>query len=170
MKDRISALMDGELADGEIESPIGALRHGGEALETWRRYHLISDALRENSMLSRGFSARLNERLAQEPTILAPASIPMRAKKTRTWIPLSAAASIAAIALVGSMAPQFFDSQVQPVAHRASERAKPAVVTVVPMPGAVNDYLLAHQNYSPRSTLQGVAPYVRTVSDSARPR
>jgi sigma-E factor negative regulatory protein RseA len=38
------------------------------------------------------------------------------------------------------------------------------------MPGQVNDYLLAHQNYSPRSALQGVAPYVRTVSDPVRQR
>lgn len=169
MKDRISALMDGELAEGEVDAPLGALRQGGDALETWRCYHLISDSLKQNSMLSSGFSARLAERLAKEPTVLAPAAIAPRAK-SRTWIPLSAAASIAAVAVVGSMAPQFFDSQVQTVAGRAPERSKPAVVTVVPMPGAVNDYLLAHQNYSPRSTLQGVAPYVRTVSDSARPR
>lgn len=170
MKEKISALMDGELMEGELDAPMSALRQDGEALETWRRYHLISDALKDTPMLSNGFSARFAERLAQEPTILAPASIPPRVKKSRTWIPLSAAASIAAVAVVGSMAPQFFEAQVQPVAFRAPERAKPAVVTVVPMPGAVNDYLLAHQNYSPRSTLQGVAPYVRTVSDSARPR
>jgi hypothetical protein len=29
----------------------------------------------------------------------------------------------------------------------------------------VENYLLAHQPYSHTSTLQGVAPYVRTVSD-----
>jgi sigma-E factor negative regulatory protein RseA len=28
----------------------------------------------------------------------------------------------------------------------------------------VNEYLMAHQEYSPSTTLQGVAPYVRTVS------
>ena len=50
------------------------------------------------------------------------------------------------------------------------EDAKNALLATVPMPGEVNDYLLAHQNYSPRSRLQGVAPYVRTVSDFARPR
>jgi sigma-E factor negative regulatory protein RseA len=170
MKDRISALMDGELADGELDGPMSALRQDGEALEAWRRYHLISDALRDTpGTLSSGFSARFAERLALEPTVLSPASIPARAKKSRTWIPLSAAASIAAIAVVGSMAPQFFEAQVPTVAQRAPERPVPSVMTV-PMPGAVNDYLLAHQNYSPRSTLQGVAPYVRTVSDSARPR
>lgn len=172
MKNGISALMDGELEQGEADAQLNALREGGEALETWRRYHLISDSLRDSAVLSSGFSARFAERLAKEPTILAPASIPQRAQKKRMWIPVSAiAASLAAVAFVGSMSFQFFNSEVQPVALvMPAERAKPAALSVVPMPGAVNDYLLAHQNYSPRSTLQGVAPYVRTVSDSARAR
>jgi hypothetical protein len=37
----------------------------------------------------------------------------------------------------------------------------------VPLPLATDDYLLAHQGYSPRNLLQGVAPYVRTVSGQA---
>lgn len=172
MKDKISALMDGELEQGEVDGQLKALREGGEALETWRRYHLISDSLHDTAVLSSGFSARFAERLAKEPTVLAPASIPPRPQKSRMWIPVSAmAASLAAVAFVGSMSSQFFNSEVQPLAQvKPAERAKPAALTVVPMPGAVNDYLLAHQNYSPRSTLQGVAPYVRTVSDSARAR
>jgi hypothetical protein len=36
---------------------------------------------------------------------------------------------------------------------------------IVPLPSATNDYLLAHQGFSPRASLQGMAPYVRTVSD-----
>jgi sigma-E factor negative regulatory protein RseA len=30
----------------------------------------------------------------------------------------------------------------------------------------VNEYLMAHQEYSPSTAFQGVAPYVRTVSES----
>jgi hypothetical protein len=37
---------------------------------------------------------------------------------------------------------------------------------VVPLPTAANDYLLAHQGFSPRMSL-GMAAYVRTVSDPA---
>jgi hypothetical protein len=40
--------------------------------------------------------------------------------------------------------------------------AKPAAV---PLPSATNDYLLAHQIFSPHGSLQGMAPYVRTVSE-----
>lgn len=173
MKNRISALMDGELAGSELEQSLQALHEGGEALETWRRYHLISDSFSDTPILSSGFSARFSERLALEPTILAPASVPSKEHRSRTWIPLSAAASVAAVALVGFLATQAFgpeNPQVAQVAQKAAERPKPAVAAAGPMPGAVNDYLLAHQNYSARNSLQGVAPYVRTVSDTSRPR
>lgn len=171
MKDRISALMDGELESAELDESMKQLKGGGEALETWRRYHLISDAMRDTQLLSSGFSARLAARIESEPTVLAPAAAPRRVERSRAWFPLSAAASVAGIALVGSLAYQSFgpDTTMQVAQTKAPERKAP-VVQVVPMPGAVNDYLLAHQNYSPRSSLQGVAPYVRTVSDSARPR
>jgi sigma-E factor negative regulatory protein RseA len=37
--------------------------------------------------------------------------------------------------------------------------------------GAVNDYLTAHQEFSPSTAMQGLAPYVRTVSaDESNPR
>ncbi len=170
MKDRISALMDGELSPAETEDQLHALRKGGEALEAWRRYHLIGDAIRDTRPLSRGFSTRFSERLAAEATVFSPASIPSRTEKLRARIPLSAAASLAAVALVGALAYQTFGPENQQVAQSAPEGQKPAAKAAVPMPGAVNDYLLAHQNYSPRSTLQGVAPYVRTVSESSRPR
>ena len=35
----------------------------------------------------------------------------------------------------------------------------------VPAGEVANDYLLAHQRYSPSNAMQGVAPYVRTVSE-----
>ena len=176
MKSKISALMDGELMQAELGEPLRALREEGEALEAWRTYHLISDSLQDTRILSSGFSARFTERLALEPTILAPASSPPQIARRPYRVPLSAAASLAAVALVGWLAIQGFGPDAQQVAQnkvrdaKVLETAKNSLLATVPMPGGVNDYLLAHQNYSPRSTLQGVAPYVRTVSDSARPR
>ena len=171
MKSKISALMDGELMQTELAEPLRALREEGEALEAWRTYHLISDSLQDTRILSSGFSARFVERLALEPTILAPASVPRHGVQRPYWAPLSAAASLAAVALVGWLAFQGSGPDGQQVAqNKAQDAVKAAVAVVVPMTREVNDYLLAHQNYSPRSTLQGVAPYVRTVSDSARPR
>jgi hypothetical protein len=36
---------------------------------------------------------------------------------------------------------------------------------LVPLPNAANDYLLAHQGFSPRVSLQGMTPYVLTIAE-----
>jgi sigma-E factor negative regulatory protein RseA len=160
MKDRISQLMDGELDDRSAADTIKACAQGGEALEAWRSFHLISDAMRDSRVLSAGFSARVMQRLEAEPTVLAP----QRARpESRTWFALSAAASFAAVALVGwlAFAPQ------PAVAPQLAQAPKPAAEAPAPAmaPSAANEYLLAHQGFSPRVSFQGMAPYVRNVSE-----
>src|SRR3954453_21044078 len=160
MKDRISQLMDGELDDRSADDTIKACRQGAEALEAWRTYHLISDAMRDSRVLSAGFSLRVAQRLEAEPTVLAP----QRSRvESRTWFAASAAASFAAIGLVGwlAFAPQPVNAPA-PVAQAAV--VKPQEPMVLP-PSATNDYLLAHQGFSPRVSFQGMAPYVRNVSE-----
>ena len=170
MKDRISMLMDGELDDGSAGQVIEGLCRDREAREIWRTYHRIGDAMRDCRLLSEGFAARVGERLSQEPAVLAPRRL--RAEPRR-WFALSAAASVAAVALVGWLAfgPQkAVDPGPPPLAQAPRiqtplEAPKPVIV---PLPNAANDYLLAHQGFSPRLDLQGMAPYVRTVSDSSQ--
>jgi sigma-E factor negative regulatory protein RseA len=172
MKDRISALMDGELDDASAAREIDALARDAEARETWRTYHLISDALGKSRMLSAGFTERVAAELAKEPAVLAPG----RTKSTREprrWVAM--AAGVAAVALVGwlGFAPQqtAVAPAVAPMAQAPSAppvlEAKPA--QTVPLPSGTSDYLLAHHGFSPRVSL-GMAPYVRTVSDQARER
>jgi hypothetical protein len=97
--------------------------------------------------------------------VLAPRA--RRLLEQRRWQVLSAAASIAAVGFV-SMA---FIAQ-EPAAPgqqiAAGAGAPPAEAVQVAPPDTANDYLLAHQVYSPRNSLQGVAPYVRTVSSEGR--
>ena len=97
MKEQISALMDGELEGRAAEQTVDALRGEGEALETWRLYHLISDGMRDTCLLRSGFTARFSERLAAEPTVLAPGGLPGRTPVQR--FAFAAAASIAAVAM-----------------------------------------------------------------------
>ena len=161
MKERISALMDSELDERAAGEAIDGLRRESEAIDAWRIYHLISDGMRDTRVLSEGFMARVGERLAAEPTVLAPSSLPGRSPAQR--FAFAAAASLAAVALVGwlAFAPQ--PEVAQPLAQ-----VQPAVAPVmmsVPLPSAANDYLLAHQGFSPRVSLQGMAPYVRTVAE-----
>jgi sigma-E factor negative regulatory protein RseA len=166
MKERISQLMDGELDERSAADTIKACAQGGEALETWRTYHLISDAMRDSRVLSAGFSARLAERLQAEPTVLAPQRT--RAE-SRTWFALSAAASFAAVALVGwlAFAPQVGGPGQAPQLAQ-TQAVQPQDAAMVPPSAAANDYLLAHQGFSPRVSFQGMAPYARTVSAPAR--
>jgi sigma-E factor negative regulatory protein RseA len=168
VKDSISALMDGELARGESAAPLQALGTEGEARETWRQYHLIGDAMRETRGLSPGFNARLMARLAKEPTVLAPRRSAVLLQPSR-WKMMPMAASAAAVALVAG---GFYSLQGQSPVPLAKAPGAPASaplevqqVQVAPPAGA-NDYLLAHQGYSPRNSLQGAAPYVRIVSES----
>jgi len=165
MKDRISQLMDGELDEGSAADAIKACGQDAEALHTWRTYHLISDAMRDSRVLSAGFSVRLAERLAAEPTVLAP---PRKRAESRTWFAASAAAGFAAVALVGwlALAPQ---PSTAPTPMAQAPVLKPLLeAPQVPPPSAANDYLLAHQGFSPRVSFQGMAPYVRSVSEQGR--
>lgn len=174
MKAKISMLMDSELDDGELGGVLTALSTPGEARGAWRTYHLIRDALRGDGALATDIAAKTGERLTLEPTVLAPRRATRNPARTR-WVALSAAASVAAVALVGwlALAPRpGGDVSVSGAIAQAPQA--PAMVPVkektlqrVPLPNAADDYLLAHQGYSPRLTLQGVAPYIRTVSDEA---
>ena len=155
MKTKISALMDGELDERSARDAIASAAREGEAAEAWRTYHLIGDTMRGTRLLSEDFSVRLAERLAAEPTVLAPKRVD-RQPSPRSWFAMSAAASVAAVAMVGWVA---FAPPPEPAPGPASVAAVP-----MPMPVAANDYLLAHQAFSPRVSLQGMAPYVRSVA------
>ena len=173
MKDKISMLMDGELEDRELGEILAALSTHEEARTAWVRYHLIRDALRGEGGLTVDFAAGICDRLALEPTVLAPRRRAPAAGPKR-WFALSAAASVAAVALVGWLA--FAPHQTRDggtvamsvaLKPKAQAAVNPQSPQRVPLPSSADDYLLAHQSYSPQLSLQGVAPYIRTVSDEA---
>jgi len=170
MKAKISALVDGELARREAEGAFEALNAEGEARDTWRAYHLISDSMRDTRLLSDGFAGRVAARLAEEPTVLAPRARPIF--EQRRWQLLSAAASVAAVALVISVAfsPQDGTVGAPPLASQGAAPAAPQETAQVAPPASADDYLLAHHGYSPRNSLQGMTAYVRTVSSGTRPQ
>jgi sigma-E factor negative regulatory protein RseA len=166
--DRISAFMDGETSPLEAHQTISRLKQSDECCETWKTFHLIGDLMRGEPVLRDDFTDRLHARIEQEPTLLAPR---MNWRKSAN-LALSAAASLAAVALVLTLV--LADNPLKPQAQIAAV-PKPAAVplsqtTALPQPvpaanqGRVNEYLMAHQEFSPSTTLQGVVPYVRTVS------
>lgn len=166
MKSKISALIDSELPRAEAGPVLDALRADEEARDGWRRYHLIGDLMRDERMLSSGFSARVAERIEREPSVLSPAPMARPAARAPAWT-FALAASLA-VAFVGGSTFLMLRREAEPPVPMA-QKAPPqeAVVQVAP-PDKADDYLLAHQGYSPRNNLQGIAPYVRTVSGESR--
>jgi sigma-E factor negative regulatory protein RseA len=176
MKAKISAMMDGELEAHELGEPLSAIASDRDARESWRTYHLISDALRGDAILAADCARRVSQRLAQEPALVAPLSHAVRAPERPRWfVPSALAASVAAMAFVGWVALGLQRAPAPAVAPVAQSQEPAQVARVaepprVPLTSAAQDYLMAHQAYSPRTSLQGVAPYVRSVSDETEPR
>jgi sigma-E factor negative regulatory protein RseA len=164
--DGISALMDGELDAREGEREI-ARPKGDEALRSrWDEFHLVRDALRGEPILSSRFTEGLAKRLADEPTVLAPRRSLSKTRRVTAYA-MSAAASVAAAALVAWVA---LTPVSQPVGPFVDNKAPLVAEQVVlppqsePSDGRMNGYLLAHEAFSPGSALQGLAPYIRTVT------
>jgi len=159
MKQNISALMDGELFDDEADALLDKIKRNPDVQTEWDLYHLVGDALRQPAHLHADIRLSLHERLKAEPTIVAPRS---RIKQTAKWFALSAAASIMGMALVAWMSVQIGSVPASQVAMQQSQSAlHPASFPVKP---AMNDYLMAHQEFSPSTEVQGAASYIRTVA------
>lgn len=178
MKDKVSALMDGELDGREASDLLARLPGEVEAAETWRLYHLIRDAMHDDPGLGGSLADPVRRRIESEPTVIAPGAANLdrdasprgSGRSTAAW---SIAASVAAIGIVGwlGLAPR--PAGESPAIAQVPRSTEPvAVAKGSPrasqrLPGEADDYLLAHQGYSPRSSLQGMAPYVRTVADQS---
>jgi sigma-E factor negative regulatory protein RseA len=175
--EKISQLMDGELDASETDVQVGRLKGGAQLRERWDTYHLIRDALRDEVDVGPAFMRRLHERLEQEPVVLAPR--PRQSQRSapsqrlmRYTLPM--AAGLAGIVVVGWLALSGAPGPQQPLASESQAQTR-KVQTVAQSParpaapppsanGGMSDYLVAHQEFSPSTAMQGVASYVRTVS------
>jgi sigma-E factor negative regulatory protein RseA len=184
--DKISALMDGELARDEAARLVADVRQRDGLREAWATYHLIGAALRGEWCPDCDVTQSVARQLAKEPTVLAPRRI--SGEIGRRW----ALPSLAAAAAVASVTWMTVETQQSgpghPMATPASHMVVPAVAiqSSVPLPEYAQSvhfpaqastpapiqfsarqfdaYLMAHQEFSPSNTLQGLAPYVRTVT------
>jgi sigma-E factor negative regulatory protein RseA len=168
--EKISELMDGELSDGDCRSQIQRLERDPQLSDSWDTYHLIRDALRNEVGLSPGFARRLHEQLEREPVILAPHRR-LTSRLVRYTLPM--AAGLAGVAVVAWLALSTGTTTDvgQTMAQQAptSAASPPHALAAAPVDGEVRDYMLAHQEFSPSTAMQGVASYVRTVSADETP-
>lgn len=162
MKQHISVLMDGELFDDEAEAVLDKLRRNPEGHDEWLTYHLIGDVLRQPDHVHADISASLRERLQAEPTVLAPHR---RSENRARWFAVSAAASVMALVIVAWLSAKVAPEAAPQVAMQQSGHqtgnVRPASLTVK---RNINDYLMAHQEFSPADNVQGATSYIRTVA------
>jgi sigma-E factor negative regulatory protein RseA len=106
-RERLSALVDGELDANIVAQACSAWRDDPEQRSTWYAYQLIGDVLRSEDLASEAsrdlaFVNALRGRLAAEPVVLAPQPIDVialpepvvRGSRARwTWVGASAAAA-----------------------------------------------------------------------------
>lgn len=155
--EEVSLLVDGELDAERVERACLGLR-APAAVQTWVCYHVIGDALRGQCALTPGFAAGFSARLASEPTILSPP----RPRPSPAAVALAVAATVAAVGVVGWIA--LTTMPVPPEAIATAQQAG-GIRPVDSRRPVVNEYLLAHQEYSPTTAIQGLRPYLRAVAD-----
>jgi sigma-E factor negative regulatory protein RseA len=159
MKSDLSSFLDDELPAQRQMTMFAAIDRDEELRRAWDGYQLIGDALRCVPGLERNLVARVMAGLEREPVVLAPQLRP--ATDLRRSL-LAIAATAAGVALVSWVAlnPDPVPSQV-PSAALAT--AQPAALAGKPN-DRMQEYLVAHQTYSPTNRIQGGTSYVRTVS------
>jgi len=110
----LSALLDGQAEAGDAQAVQRACtlwRDSGQARQDWHAWHLIGDVMRSDELAQppsrdAAFLARLRERLADEPVVLAPAAaVPAAPAAARGWrqawlTPAAVAAGFVAVASV----------------------------------------------------------------------
>lgn len=160
MKQEISVLMDGELFEDEAESLFDRIKREPDAHDDWAVYHLIGDVLRQPEHIHCDLSAKVRERMQDEPIVVAP-RIGTAKQKMRTYA-LSAAASLAAVGVVAWMSLQVSTEAAPQVAMQQT----PLRSASAQVQAKSNDYLMAHQEFSPSIDMNGGASYIRTVSYS----
>ena len=175
-QERISVFADGETSDEQLNIALADLRNA-DAIGTWEIYHQIGDVLRSDEMavpLGAGFAAKMSARLAAEPVLIAPVLAGARKSVARRLaLPGVLAAAAAAVAFVatpqlmvalqGAPAPS---AAVAVVSNGSVSRT--ALASSAARPGLVmrdqglNDYLMAHQRFSP--SVYSSAQYARAAT------
>lgn len=173
MKNKISALMDGELDNVDIADTITQIKKTEELRNEWATYHLIGDTLRQSVVVPIDIASHVSKRLAAEPTVLT--SRTLTEHKGRVFTLAVAASVMTVVAAAVWISMQTTDLPLEPITDKsvlqAAVQVEPTVITAVitapvPSPAQINDYLLAHWKFSPRTAMHGAAPYIRTVADS----
>ena len=177
---RISAFADGSLDGAQHEQLLLALEQP-EARQTWETYHCIGDVLRLPDTaveFSAGFAARMADRLAAEPAHLGASAVAAPVMDTGAGQPWHAgmmlrkfgmrgagvaAAVVFTLIAIPKLSLQQHGSDSNASIAKLADPAGAAAGEVLRNP-QIDEYLLAHQRYSP--SVYNTAQYARSATFS----
>ncbi|MGB5062374.1 MAG: RseA family anti-sigma factor [Candidatus Competibacter sp.] len=174
---QLSAMVDDELDDVEIDLVLRRLCRDDDLQSCWSRYHLISDVMQGHlpDALASEFAARIGQAVAAEP-------LPRQAGKSLpAWYkPVTGfglAASVVLVALFALKLTQT-DAPLVPTAPLvASNPSAPSLtpfavraaavrqtdISNEPVEARLSSYLVNHNGYASLNSMHGMLPYVRMV-------
>lgn len=175
MKDKISALMDGELDRIDMADTISQIKESEELRNEWSTYHLIGDVLRQPPMSPPDITLNIRNEVDIDPIALTP-DIP-KEKNSQIFAFAIAASMVAAVAAVTWMSGQTMKQHpltdepslqavaptvtTAPVLAQKEEPKTDKLVLQDPVSIRINDYMFAHGEFT---AIRGVSPYMRTVA------
>ncbi len=170
LNEQVSACVDGESDSSETGLLLRRLSQDDSLRTRWARYHLISDALKNNlpEQPSLTLANRIHQAVAQETT---PQRRFSAARLLKPAAGFAIAASVAALAVfaVRSLPTATAPAQTQQLASVAAapqyprdqgtrwDRTQPEVAA------RLNAYMLNHSGHAETAGMQAVIPYVRIV-------
>lgn len=183
MKEKLSALLDGDLEEHSVRTTLEGLRRDGELRKDWDAYCLIGDVLRGECHGRPDFVSRVMSSLEEEPVVLAPGASGGGTRRSVWQALLPVAASVMGVAAVGWVASALYSSEkaatpvmavqqrvaTTTIASAAVPVAVPAAVVATPVSMAEDahrEYVFAHQAMTAGGPMPGAVQYVRSVSDS----
>lgn len=177
MKEKISALVDGEVSALERERVLRELRQDTALRGMWERYHLASTAMRRelDVVVGPGLADRIHDRLRHEhPDQDRGIGRILASRRTLKLAGgLAIAASVAAVAIL-NLPPVLSPAATTLAKHLPvrGDSPKTAVTdarqVLTEQQRVLNPYLVQHGEFTPAAGMNGMISYVRVVGrDSA---
>ncbi|NCA71114.1 MAG: hypothetical protein EOM91_13625 [Sphingobacteriia bacterium] len=190
-RQRISELQDGELDRTSAAHLVDDLTIDPQLRGVWERYHLIGLAIRNEPLAieRRSIADGVRERLATEPTVLAPGRVEPRhprhpfkhrprprAKSAYAGIALAAAAAFVAVFVVlpvwidGGTSGSSGAGSAPPFTARMVASEAPTKRWHLDRPELANKldlFLVTHQDTAPAAGAKGMLPYATFVGYEA---
>ncbi|NKB77075.1 MAG: hypothetical protein GKR96_08510 [Gammaproteobacteria bacterium] len=173
MSEKISALVDEVLLDEDRENQFGQILSDEQATQTWQRYHLIGNVIR-NEVQSTGkdLSADIWSKIEEEPTVLAPS--PKKRKDSKSadiWSAaglFAVAASVTLVAVIG-LGPLQKDDQAGQVALNqfVDNEVLNSSLDQQRITDEFGEMLAEHGEFSSSAGLNGLVAYAKLVSNQA---